>query len=69
MANNTSLINALLLEREGYLRRGLAERVTEVERQLESLGYSIRESASITPSQETTSLTKPSRKRSRRGDY
>lgn len=47
-------IEALLIEREGYVRRGLKDRVKQVDAVLDSLGYktSKRESAAIEPESE-----------------
>ncbi|MDX2692955.1 hypothetical protein [Streptomyces ipomoeae] len=39
MAKNQTMIAALLREREGYIRRGLDERVRQVDEQLEHHGY------------------------------
>jgi hypothetical protein len=36
---NTKLIEALLLEREGYLRRNLPDRVKAVDAELSAAGY------------------------------
>lgn len=38
-SDNQNMIDALLLERAGYARRGLAERAAQVDRQLSRLGY------------------------------
>jgi hypothetical protein len=40
MAKNQRMIAALLREREGYVRRGLDDRVRQVDEQLEHHGYS-----------------------------
>lgn len=68
MSYNGSLIVTLLAEREGYIRRGLPDRVAEVERVLESLGHPIREVASVRPAPEVATVAKPKRKRGTRGD-
>lgn len=44
-------IEQLLWEREGYVRRKLADRVKQVEKHLEELGHKI-ETATAEPSQE-----------------
>ena len=49
-------IEALLVEREGYVRRGLKDRVSAVDSVLDSLGYKTKapqvEIASVEPAQE-----------------
>lgn len=49
-------IEALLVEREGYVRRGLKDRVSAVDSVLDSLGYKTKapqvETASVEPAQE-----------------
>ena len=46
-------IEALLWEREGYVRRKLADRVKQVEAELKQLGHAItQETATAEPSQE-----------------
>lgn len=37
---NTQLIDALLIEREGYVRRNLPDRVKQVDQALRDAGYS-----------------------------
>lgn len=37
---NTQLIDALLIEREGYMRRNLPDRVKQVDQALRDAGYS-----------------------------
>lgn len=39
MASNDNMIAALLRERDGYVSRGLKDRVGQVDEQLEHLGY------------------------------
>lgn len=39
MASNNSMIAALLRERDGYVRRGLDDRVAQVDEQLQHHGY------------------------------
>ena len=51
-------VEALLIEREGYLRRGLKDRVAQVDAQLASFGVAV-ETASIEPKKETASRSKP----------
>jgi hypothetical protein len=51
-------IEALLIEREGYVRRGLKDRVSAVDSVLNALGYKSKapevETASIEPTTERT---------------
>jgi hypothetical protein len=51
-------VESLLIEREGYLRRGLKDRVAQVDAQLALFGIAT-ESASVAPSVETASRSKP----------
>ena len=51
-------VQSLLAEREGYLRRGLPQRVAEVDAQLAKFGIAV-ETASIAPTVETASRAKP----------
>lgn len=51
-------VEALLLEREGYLRRGLKDRVAQVDAQLAHFGIAV-ETASAVPKAETASRSKP----------
>lgn len=51
-------VEALLIEREGYLRRGLRDRVAQVDAQLAQFGFAV-ESASVQPAVETASRAKP----------
>jgi hypothetical protein len=45
-------VNALLVERAGYVRRGLKDRVKQVDDALSALGYKMRDEA---PAKETAS--------------
>lgn len=45
-------IEALLNEREGYLKRGLKDRAKQVDDALKNLGYKVAETASTQPSAE-----------------
>lgn len=58
------MIEALLIEREGYLRRGKRERVAAVDQALSELGYEhdFRETATVEPT-ETAVVKKAVRKR------
>ena len=58
------MIEALLIEREGYLRRGKHERVAAVDQALSDLGYEhdFREVATVEPT-ETAVVKKAVRKR------
>jgi hypothetical protein len=55
-------VEALLLEREGYLRRGLKDRVALVDAQLAHYGIAV-ETASADHSVETASRSKPKPRR------
>jgi hypothetical protein len=44
---NTAMIDALLIEREGYVKRNLAARVKEVDAQLSALGHKTKRSESV----------------------
>ena len=56
--NMTTQVEALLAERESYVRRGLNNRVAEVDVQLAKFGIGV-ETASIEPTIETASRAKP----------
>jgi hypothetical protein len=47
-----SLVDALIIEREGYLRRGLMDRVKQVDEQLAALGHKKIETATAEPTTE-----------------
>lgn len=49
---NNKLIQALLVERDGYVRRGLAERIEAVDASLHELGYNAVETADVDPGTE-----------------
>jgi hypothetical protein len=51
-------VEALLAERESYVRRGLSKRVASVDAELAKFGIGV-ESASVEPSVETASRAKP----------
>lgn len=51
-------VEALLIEREGYVRRGLRDRVAQVDAQLAQFGVAV-ETASVQPEVETASRPKP----------
>jgi hypothetical protein len=51
-------VESLLFEREGYVRRGLKQRVAQVDAELAKFGIGI-ESASVEPTVETASRAKP----------
>lgn len=51
-------VEALLIEREGYRRRGLHDRVAQVDAQLALFGIAV-ETASVQPDTETASRPKP----------
>lgn len=56
------MIEALLIEREGYVRRGKYERVAAVDQALSDLGHDVRETATVEPT-ETAVVKKAVRKR------
>lgn len=49
---NKNLIEALLQEREGYVKRNLQERIEAVDERLEQLGYAVKETATLDPGAE-----------------
>jgi hypothetical protein len=51
-------VEALLAERESYVRRGLSKRVASVDAELAKFGIGV-ESAAVEPSVETASRAKP----------
>lgn len=70
MTNEEATIQALLVERAGYVQRNLPARVKAVDQALEALGYKkeSRETASIQPT-ENASVAHAKRKRvADRGD-
>lgn len=58
---NKDLVRALLEERQGYVKRGLPDRVKAVDASLARLGYVV-ESATIEPATERAVKKKTSRK-------
>lgn len=54
-------IEALLIEREGYVRRGKKDRVAQVDAILASLGHGV-ESAAIEPESERATVKKPKKR-------
>ena len=50
--NNSKLIQALLAERDGYVRRNLTERIEAVDATLRDLGYEAVETATVEPEAE-----------------
>lgn len=56
------MIEALLIEREGYLRRNRLDRVAAVDKTLSDLGHDVRETATLEPT-ETAVVKKAVRKR------
>ena len=70
MTNHEATIQALLVERAGYVQRNLPSRVKAVDEALEALGYKgeRRETASLEPT-ENASVAHAKRKRvAERGD-
>jgi hypothetical protein len=62
MSSQPGIVQALLIERIGYERRGLRDRVALVDQQLAALGIAV-ESAALDPIEETATRKKPSRRR------
>jgi hypothetical protein len=65
MDKKTALIESLKIERAGYARRGLVERVAALDEILASLG--VRELAAIEPAIETANLAKGKRRKKTEG--
>lgn len=65
MSDKEKLIQALRAEREGYLRRGLAQRVAAIDEILAAMG--VRELAAIEPEVETASIVKGKRRKKTEG--
>ncbi len=61
---NTPLIAALLAERENYARKGLTDRVKQVDAALSAAGYKTSkvETAAIEPDVETASKAAPKKR-------
>jgi hypothetical protein len=55
----TDDIDALLVERLGYVRRNLPHRVAQVDAVLRELGYAVEETASVESPVETAARKKP----------
>lgn len=53
-----SQIDALLREREGYVARGLADRVRAVDAELAALGYKVAPEKATAPAPQTTAAPK-----------
>lgn len=49
---NNKLIEALLVERDGYVRRGLTERVEAIDETLKLAGYVAKETTALAPGTE-----------------
>lgn len=62
MAEHRSTVQALLIERIGYERRGLTHRVAQVDELLARLGVAV-ESASLDMQTETATRKKPSKRK------
>ena len=56
------MIEALLIERDGYRRRNRLDRVAAVDKALSDLGHDVRETATLEPT-ETAVVKKAVRKR------
>ena len=64
MSGHSSTVQALLLERIGYERRGRLDRVAQVDELLARLGVSVEtETATIEPQTETAARKKPLRRK------
>ncbi|NUS74868.1 MAG: hypothetical protein HOV70_01540 [Streptomyces sp.] len=69
MAKNDRMIAALRREREGYVRRGLDDRVRQVDEQLEHFGYKPEPGESdgpqgrTAPPQQTADVGRPAAKK------
>lgn len=50
--SNKNLIAALLIERDGYLKRNLFERIEAIDATLAELGYVAKETATLDPGTE-----------------
>lgn len=50
---NPRAVEALLFEREGYVRRGLTARIAAVDAALRGFGIEVEETATLSPSTET----------------
>lgn len=64
---NDKMIDALLTERAGYERRGMKDRVAQVDKQLKEFGYASKtapvEVAAVEPAAETAAAPKVRRKK------
>jgi uncharacterized protein (UPF0335 family) len=65
---NTKLVDALLIERAGYERRGLVERVKQVDSALRELGFDHKymtdiETASVVVEVERAAMRSPNKKK------
>lgn len=60
---SAQIIAALLLERRGYVARGLAHRVAAVDAALAALNYHVTETATIEPQTETATRKKSLRRK------
>jgi len=58
-------IQALLIERAGYIRRGLKDRVKQVDDALAALGYkqAVQETASVEPESERATVPRASKRK------
>ena len=60
---NKNLIAALLQEREGYIKRGLTERIEAIDASLKDLGYVAKETATLDPGTERATPPKARKRR------
>ena len=69
MTNQKSLIDALLTERAGYVKRGLKDRVVQIDTYLRDLGHETKqastpvETATAEPQVETAALPKAAKRK------
>jgi hypothetical protein len=64
MSEHSSTVQALLIERIGYQRRGRLDRVAQVDELLARLGVAVEvETASVAPQSETAVRKKPLRRK------
>jgi adenylylsulfate kinase-like enzyme len=62
MSDHNSTVQALLIERIGYERRGRLDRVAQVDALLARMGVAV-ETTSIEPQEETAARKKPARRK------
>ncbi len=60
---NNKQIEALLVEKEGYIRRGLKDRAKQVDDVLASLGYTVKEVARVEPESERAVMPRATKRK------